>query len=210
MVRGIALELLDHLRQCSAKSEAEDVDFDSYIKCWSNLKQVLDAMGSVFKFVSSDVEDKVNILLRIGAEKQYVSVEQMMSEEITNKLINYERLDEKNPSGSRTLLRLHRALKMVELILSNIALDGGGKMSTIAYEAYHGSPMPAHHPWVIRKAIGVAVYTLPDTTSFLNDIAPGIDAAERKIKLAEAGAIMKSLFDKTDNLYIKHKLESIP
>ena len=90
----------------------------------------------------------MNILLRIGAEKQYASVEQMMREEIKNKLINYERLDEKNPSGSRTLLRLHRALKMVELILSNIARDGVGKMSTIAYEAYHGSPMPAHHPWV--------------------------------------------------------------
>ena len=63
---------------------------------------------------------------------------------------------------------------------------------------------------VIRKAIGVAVYTLPDTTTFLNEIAPGIEAAERKEKLAEAGAIMKSLFERTDNLYIKHKLQSIP
>ena len=57
------MELLDHLRQCRAKSEAEDVHFDSYIHCWSNLKQVLDAMGSVFKFVSSDVEDKGSCLL---------------------------------------------------------------------------------------------------------------------------------------------------
>lgn len=73
----------------------------------------------------------------------------MMTKEIDGKLINYEKLDEKNPSGSRTLLRLHRALKMVSLILSKIAKEEhGGKMSTIAYEAYHGSPMPDHHPWV--------------------------------------------------------------
>ena len=73
----------------------------------------------------------------------------MMSQEIENKLINYKKLDEKNPSGSRTLLRLHRALKMVSILLQKIAADEhSGNMSTIAYESYHGSPMPEHHPWV--------------------------------------------------------------
>ena len=73
-----------------------------------------------------------------------------MSEK-ANGLINYEFLDEKNPSASRTLLRLHRALKMVALLLQKISSDKKEKMSKIAYDSYHECPMPAHHPWVIKK-----------------------------------------------------------
>ena len=81
----------------------------------------------------------------------------MMTKEIEHKVINYERLDDKNPSGSRTALRLHRALKMVSLLLNKIAKnEHDGKMSTIAYESYHGSPMPAHHPWVSNFIQSVA------------------------------------------------------
>lgn len=135
----------------------------------------------------------------------------MMTKEIDGKLINYEKLDEKNPSGSRTLLRLHRALKMVSLILSKIAKEEhGGKMSTIAYEAYHGSPMPDHHPWVIRKAIGVAVYTLPDSSTFCTDIAPGLCQTDLRPKLIKAAEIMDQIFMKTDKLFIENKLEAIP
>lgn len=71
--------------------------------------------------------------------------------EKANGLINYEFLDEKNPSASRTLLRLHRALKMVALLLQKISSDKKEKMSKIAYDSYHECPMPAHHPWVIKK-----------------------------------------------------------
>ena len=58
MSDGVALALLEQLRQCDSKSREADVDLESYIACWGHLKEVLNAMGSVFKFVSSDVEDK--------------------------------------------------------------------------------------------------------------------------------------------------------
>ena len=78
--------------------------------------------------------------------------ESFLSEK-ANGLINYEFLDEKNPSASRTLLRLHRALKMVALLLQKISSDKKEKMSKIAYDSYHECPMPAHHPWVIKKGL---------------------------------------------------------
>ena len=56
----------------------------------------------------------------------------MMRLEKEEKKINYDYLDEKNPSGSRTLLRLHRALKMVALLLFKVATNAhNGKMSSI-------------------------------------------------------------------------------
>ena len=143
---SIAVELLNKLTTCLAKSEAEDVDLESYVDLWSDLGSVLAVMGSVFKFVKSDVDDKGNyyviifllifilvaILKRIHGEKQYKSVHSMMKLEKQNDLINYKYLDEKNPSGSRTLLRLHRALKMVALLLHKVATNAhNGKMSSI-------------------------------------------------------------------------------
>ena len=120
-------------------------------------------MGSVFKFVSSDVDDKSNdpffmkihncssvkILQRIEKVQNFITIEKMMKEEKAAGSINYEKQDEKNPSASRTLLRLHRAFKMISTLLGKISRnEHDGKMSTIAYESYHSSPMPAHHPWV--------------------------------------------------------------
>ena len=55
---SIAVELLNKLTTCLAKSEAEDVDLESYVDLWSDLGTVLAVMGSVFKFVKSDVDDK--------------------------------------------------------------------------------------------------------------------------------------------------------
>jgi len=210
MTDSIAVELLEKLQQCSKASKDGDVDLETYINCWSSLNQILGVLGSVFRFVQSDVEDKVQILQRIYNEKKYISINAMMVEEKSNGLINYEFLDEKNPSASRTLLRLHRALKMVALLLQKISSDKKEKMSKIAYDSYHECPMPEHHPWVIKKAIGAAVYTLSDVKSFCNSIAPEMEQTELKSKLIEASDIMDKIFDDTDKLYIEHKLDSIP
>merc|ERR1712168_1647739 len=112
-----------------------------------------------------------------------------------------------NPSASRTLLRLHRALKMVALLLQKISSDKKEKMSKIAYDSYHECPMPAHHPWVIRKAIGAAVYTLSDVKTFCDSIAPNMEQSEMNKKLIEASDIMTKIIKDPDNLYIEHKLD---
>ena len=58
MTDSIAVGLLEKLQQCSKASEDGDVDLETYINCWSSLNQILGVLGSVFRFVQSDVEDK--------------------------------------------------------------------------------------------------------------------------------------------------------
>ena len=70
--------------------------------------------------------------------------------------------------------------------------------------------MPAHHPWVIRKAIGAAVYTLTDTTSFCCQIAPGLEGDELNEKLKTAAEHMFTIFDRTETLFNKEELSAIP
>ena len=94
MTDSIAVGLLEKLQQCSKASEDGDVDLETYINCWSSLNQILGVLGSVFRFVQSDVEDKgtfikfnpvtyqflVQILQRIYNEKRYKSINVMMVE----------------------------------------------------------------------------------------------------------------------------------
>ena len=61
---SIALDLLDKLVSCLAKSSADNVDLETYINLWSDLGSVLSIMGSVFKFVKSDVDDKGTLLIK--------------------------------------------------------------------------------------------------------------------------------------------------
>ena len=59
---SIAEELLAKLNACQTASEAGDVDLESYNECWVHISSVLGLMGSVFKFVKSDVDDKGTFL----------------------------------------------------------------------------------------------------------------------------------------------------
>ena len=56
----IAENLLSKLRKLKDASIEDDVDLPQYIQCWDDINQILGIMGSVFRFVKSDVEDKGN------------------------------------------------------------------------------------------------------------------------------------------------------
>jgi len=54
----IAEDLLAKLRKLKEVSIDSDIDLTEYIQCWDDINQILGIMGSVFRFVKSDVEDK--------------------------------------------------------------------------------------------------------------------------------------------------------
>lgn len=72
-------------------------------------------MGSVFSFVSSDLKQKIDILTNLlkKNDQQYNTVKSMIEYEKENKLL--EKPDLSN--GTRTLLRLHRGLGTMSLLL---------------------------------------------------------------------------------------------
>ena len=55
---GIAVSLARKLRHCKNVSTTDDVELQSYIATWENMKQILDAMGSIFTFTSSEINSK--------------------------------------------------------------------------------------------------------------------------------------------------------
>ena len=118
-------------------------------------------LGTVFGFVSSDVTSKLAILehhRHSEQGKQYQTISSMTTYEVSN---NLTRVKSKPPSGSRTLLRLHRALNFIIKFLQGlktVKLNDG--LSSLSGEVYNVT-LANYHTWIIRKTVGLALYTLP-------------------------------------------------
>ena len=118
-------------------------------------------MGRLFGFVAADLESKIVVLeaFRTSASKDnYKTVQIMVAHEISNGTANSGR---RNPSGCRTLLRLQRALEFILQFMAKLVdSDDDARVSNIASEVYHET-LAKHHPWIVRKMAGVAMYILP-------------------------------------------------
>lgn len=210
------VSLSEKFKGCASSENKAEVDMDLYLSAWHELIRFLNTMGKAFSFVSADVVDKVGILenfRKSEAAGDYETIEKMMKYEKSQGLINYdEPPSSKVPaSGSRTLLRLHRALKFLLLFLEKIAKnEDNGKVSVMGYNAYHASPMANYHPWIVRKAVGIAVYMLPDREKFIKQLCQNLSTEELTDLMADTSVAMDSVFEYTQALYSKYELMEIP
>jgi len=175
-------------------------------------------MGSLFSFITSDVNSKSDILRQhvtsaVGAN--YMTVRQMMTYEIGLGLPNTWP-NKQLPSGSRTLLRLHRALAFITRLFADLAMspspDSSGvteSFSTVVSRAYDATLAP-YHSWLVRKGVGVALYALPSRHAMLQRM--NNDGSEEEIvqKLVEAVAVMTPVYDHVQALYVENGLLALP
>ncbi len=124
-------------------------------------------MGRVFGFVAMDLEDKISILQKLRTfdkNEKYTTVQSMMSYEVEKHIANSGK---GSPSGSRTLLRLHRALEFVLKFMKKLGeSEENMKTSVIASDVYHRT-LANYHTWIVKKMAGVAMYVLPSKKSLI-------------------------------------------
>lgn len=191
----------------------DDFQLEAYNRAFDQLHNLFGVLGTVFGFIASDVREKIDILekLRNSDEnpngEHYVNTEKMMLYEIqVNKDTGNELF------GSRTLLRLHRALKFTILFLERFCeLDSNGNVAAVATSSYKES-LSNFHPWLIRNAAKLAMYTLPSRKEFILKINNGVvpDESEIKEKLTNAVESMKPVYEGIENLYTKYDLHALP
>lgn len=184
---------------------------DEYIRGYGELCIFFDMLGTVFGFITSDVREKMGILQDYRKSKhgeKYVFIQAMLDFEIENDLT---RKTTHPLSGSRTLLRLHRALAFTMLFMSKLSRSTDEDSSYyMAKDAYNES-LANFHPWIIRKAALWAMYTLPKVGDFIKKIAqPNMDKGKTKQLLKEVTDAMKQVYDFTEELYTKHNLHDLP
>lgn len=67
----------------------------------------------------------------------------------------------KRPSGARTILRLHRAMKFFSLFMSEVSqVEDSVCTGPLARDCYKKS-LANYHTWLIQKTASMAMYALP-------------------------------------------------
>ncbi|KAF3698189.1 Ceramide-1-phosphate transfer protein Glycolipid transfer protein domain-containing protein 1 [Channa argus] len=188
-----AWHLLLYLK--SSLSDDDDILLEPYLQSWDQLLNFMDSLGTMVSFFSQKVEEKVVLIrelsLKHSAEAHrkrgpvehsrlqtpasfglkdgaYRSVRSMVEMELKTGLVDFSR---RTDSGCRTLLRLHRSLLWLKLMLEGLAEgpDADGqykKPGELSREAYRVALAP-HHPWMLRQAAELVFLALPDRQYFL-------------------------------------------
>ncbi|XP_047448812.1 ceramide-1-phosphate transfer protein-like [Mugil cephalus] len=203
-------EVLDTFRLCLSPNK--EVYLEHYVAGWRGLIKFLNCLGSVFSFISSDAVNKIQILVNhLNSENgsHYATVQSMVKYELEAELVDLTKRDKYPESGCRTLLRLHRALRWLELFLERLRTSTeDSKTSVMCSEAYNES-LAQHHPWVIRKAAGMAFCMLPGRPAFFEVMNVG-SPEQVVVVLGEALPLISEVYQITEDLYARHNLLDLP
>lgn len=195
-----------------SKTDDGDIKLQEYILGYREWCKFFSHFGTIFSFVTSDINTKLSILeeYKAGDDAAYATVQSMIKHEKTNGILDQELSGKsKGASGARTLLRLHRALKFCyKLIEDAIAMDDNGKMSTTAWNAYQET-LANHHTWIIRKGVGVAVYTLPTKKKLFEKVG-GESGSEGESLMQDAVNSIKPVYDIVQDEYDKNGILDLP
>ncbi|XP_035735607.1 ceramide-1-phosphate transfer protein-like [Vespa mandarinia] len=185
----------------------DDVDIKAYLDAYNELYKFFQLMGSVFSFVSSDLKQKIDILADLLSknDRNYMTIKTMIEYEKENKLL--EKADYVN--GARTLLRLHRGLDFIREFLHQLGeISDTDKTSTCCQDAYNKT-LAKHHPWVIRKAAVVAMYTMP-TRELLFKKVCGVNVQRNVDILPKMLEVTVDVLNRTHTLFELHQLHTLP
>ncbi|KAG9471427.1 hypothetical protein GDO78_014771 [Eleutherodactylus coqui] len=173
----------------------------------------MDSMGTVFTFISHETISKINILQNyLNGEngRSYQTVRSMIKYELDNGVVNFKELPPNRvPSGCRTLLRIHRALKWLEVFLYNLGTNPGqAKTSDMCAAAYHET-LAHHHSWFIRQVAEVAFLALPPVEDMYKVICVR-DHAEAKVVLMTTVDTIVKVYNLTQELYTTNHMLDLP
>ena len=166
-------------------------------------------LGKLFRYAEKDARDKLSILHqhRESTDGQhYLTVESMVDFETTNGLATNTG---KPPSGSRTLLRLHRALRFITAFLRGVRyLKLDEKLSGVATETYD-STLADFHVWPVQQITRGAFYTLP--TKHQLAIKMGHVKTEEYDKIVDKFCDnTQRVYDKIQAIYTKYDVLQLP
>ncbi|KAG7472077.1 hypothetical protein MATL_G00104750 [Megalops atlanticus] len=203
-------EVLDTFKSCL--SEDKEVLIDQYVAGWRGLVRFMNSLGTIFSFISKDAVSKIQIMVnhRNGENGvQYITVQSMVKYELDNGLVDITKRGSYPESGCRTLLRLHRALRWLELFLERLRTSAeDSKTSVMCSEAYNES-LAKYHPWLIRKASNMAFCALPGRPTFFEVMNVG--TPEQVVAmLGDALPLISEVYQVTEELYSKHDLLDLP
>lgn len=109
------------------------------------------------------------------------------------------------PSGSRTLLRLQRALEFILRFIDEMSsCDDGASSSEIANNVYQKT-LANHHPWLVQKMARLVTLMLPSRKDLIETMCKQ-DYNDVLILMHEVTQTGNPIYDITQRLYKKYSL----
>ncbi|XP_064326664.1 ceramide-1-phosphate transfer protein isoform X1 [Phalacrocorax carbo] len=193
-------------------TERREVLLGPYLRGWRGLIRFLHSLGAIFSFVSKDVVAKVQIMesyCRGEQREKYVSLQSMVEYELANGLVDGQKRTGRPDSGCRTVLRLHRALRWLQLFLEGLRTGReDSRTSVICTDSYNAS-LAAYHSWLVRKTCTAAFCVLPPRNTFLEIMNVGTPE-EAVAMLGEALPYICDVYGITQELFAQHELLDLP
>uniref|UniRef100_A0A8C6DH80 Ceramide-1-phosphate transfer protein n=1 Tax=Moschus moschiferus TaxID=68415 RepID=A0A8C6DH80_MOSMO len=175
-------------------------------------RRFLNSLGTIFSFISKDVVTKLQIMdqLRSGPQQEhYSSLQAMVAYEVGNQLVDLERRSRHPDSGCRTVLRLHRALRWLQLFLEGVRTSPEDTRTSVLCTDSYNASLATYHPWIIRRAVTVAFCALPTRKVFLESMNVG--SSEQAVEmLDEALPFIERVYNISQKLYAEHALLDLP
>lgn len=172
-------------------------------------------MGTIFVFVTSDLENKIGLLEnyrdveRGGCNQAYLTIQSTIEFETKENLLR----DTKRLSGARTILRLHRALEFLSLLMLNLSkLEEDAETAPAARDAYTNT-LARYHPWTIRTIASFAMRTLPHKRELVVKVLGenrNMSPIETNDKMLALANVTDSLFSVVDKYYEERELKDLP
>lgn len=176
------------------------------------LCRFLDVLGRAFGLISREAESKVSILQRHQEGPHglhYRTVQSMVDFELASGLVGFQSLPaHQPPSGCRTLLRLHRALKWLELFLHKLGTSQKDeKSSRMCAEAYQVALAP-YHSWWVQQAVALAFLAMPSRQELYHIIAWEKPAAGAVVLTTVES--LGRVYNVTQEVYSAHGMLELP
>ena len=201
---------------------AECVDNDgkihiaNYVHGFEELEEFLKLLGTVFGWFSKELLVPLEELRQLWSSEDLLGpthsqdVRSMLQYEVESKLIKPKASD--SHTGTRNLLRLHRALELIIAFIRGIQnLEMDDQCSGVAKKAYKDT-LANFHPWVVQKAALLLLNLLPTKAGLIKEMC-GDD--KKKIKstlktLPKVVEAMQNVYQKTEEVYLEFGLLNLP
>ncbi|CAF0862861.1 unnamed protein product [Didymodactylos carnosus] len=178
-----------------------------------NGSSFISSLGAVFDFATKDIHNKLAIIdehLSLDSVN-YATIQKMVEFEMrTGRYKTKQKHLEPGkplPNGCRTVLRLHRALNFIKLLLDETRrapIDAD--MDTIAWNAYQET-LGTHHPWIIQKTVHAAIkLTAPSREMFIEKLLQDRKMDELVMILADLVQACDTIDKTTEDLFKTNNL----
>ncbi|XP_062993624.1 glycolipid transfer protein domain-containing protein 2 isoform X2 [Elgaria multicarinata webbii] len=207
---------IEHLLSAFTTSVTPDgqILIQEYLCGWAQLIKFMDTLGTVFSLINQETYAKITIMqLHQGGQHSphYRTVQSMVAFELAEGLVGFQAFPPtKPPSGCRTLLRLHRALKWLELFLHNLGTSKrDGNPSRMCSDAYQVALAP-YHSWWVQKAVAIAFLAMPSRQELYRIICPEDDEQKTRTVLQATVRSLARVHNITQDVYAAHGMLELP